>query len=78
MTDFFNSLWEHILAFIVAVGKLVFWQWYKITTRLIDLDLRLSDIEKSLNLLREEHEERAVCYYEGELTKAKELLEKII
>lgn len=77
MTEFFVHIWENILAAAIAVGKIVFWQWYRITTRLIDLDLRLSDIEKSLNLLREEHEQRGVCNYQEELRKAKELLEKV-
>lgn len=74
----FENIWEHITAGVVFVGKIVFWQWYKITTRLIDLDLRLTDIEKSLTSLREEHDNRRVCEYQEELSEVKALLEKII
>lgn len=73
----FGDIWEHIAAAAVFAGKIIFWQWYKITTRLIDLDLRLTDIEKSLTVLRDEHDSRTVCQYQEELSSVKALLEKI-
>jgi hypothetical protein len=74
----FEHAWEHLVSGFIFIGKLLFWQWYKLTKRLIAMDIQLTSIELSLKNLIDEHRERQdFCGYQEELAQIKALLDKI-
>lgn len=71
-----QDIWTHIIIAIIFIGKTIFTQWYKITTGMISLDLRLTKVEKSLAELRGKPSINSLSIQE-ELTSTKALLEEI-